>query len=341
MFRTTGHERAVNTLKRGIAEGRLSHAFLFAGPPQIGKITLATDLAKAVNCLAEDMPARPCGECRQCRRIERGSHADVRIVRLIKDESTGKMKTMVGIEQVLEIQKEASLKPFEGRYRVFIFECADRLSLDAANALLKTLEEPPDQVIIILLAPESALMLPTVLSRCQTLELRPVPVPAITEQLVGRFNVDAGRAEEIARLSDGRPGWAIEAATRPEMLQEIAARIETAEKLMGASLSERFEIAADLATVFTRDREAGRKDVATWMEWWRDVLLVKGGAGAHVKHISRMNSLSAVASGMTIEQIAAVVNALQQTAGLMERNVNARLALEGLMLAMPKIRLAA
>ncbi|TET38214.1 MAG: AAA family ATPase, partial [Dehalococcoidia bacterium] len=167
MWQVIGHEKAVALLERSMKGGKLSHAYLFVGPPHVGKMTLAMNLAQALNCRGEE---RPCGECPQCRRIARGVHADVQVIGL-----EGRME--IGIDQIREMQHAASLKPFEGRNRVFIIDGADHLSHEAANCLLKTLEEPPPNDQLILLAANERLLLPTVLSRCQKLELGPLPAP--------------------------------------------------------------------------------------------------------------------------------------------------------------------
>jgi DNA polymerase-3 subunit delta' len=147
MWNTIGHDTAVDLLRRSLDEGRLAHAYMIAGQRHLGKMTLALDLAMAVNCTA---PERPCGECTQCDRISRGLHTDVKVVEI--DIDTG---VTIKIDQVLEMQREISLAPFEGASRVVIFDESERLTEDAANTLLKTLEEPPDRVLMLLLASDT------------------------------------------------------------------------------------------------------------------------------------------------------------------------------------------
>ena len=213
MWRTIGHDKALNVLRRSLDAGRLSHAYLLAGARHVGKMTLAMDLARAVNCLEDQVP---CGRCGQCGRIDRRLHADVQVVGVQADETgEGRGRVAIGIDRVREVQRDASLKPYEGRSRVFIFDGAEHLSEEAANALLKTLEEPPDQVVLILLTADAGALLPTLVSRCQVLELRPVPSSLIAAELEAHHNVDAARADEIARLTNGRPGWAVNAAASP------------------------------------------------------------------------------------------------------------------------------
>ena len=334
MWRTVGHDRAVNTLRRGLQGGRLSHAYLVVGPRHVGKMTLALDLSRAVNCLAEE---RPCGECSQCNRIANGLHADVRVVGVEKDHaSDGRSRVAIGIDQVRDVQREASRKPYEGRYRVFIFDGAEHLSEEAANSLLKVLEEPPDQVIIVVLALDAARMPSTIVSRCQLLELRPLPLSLVAAELKGRYDVSGERAEEIARLSGGRLGWALEALDRPDVLEERGERLATIEEMVHGGLETRFAYAAGLASSFSEDREALLQELGLWLEWWRDVLEIGEGAPDFVTNISRLDGIRGVAGALSRVQVVGALRAVQETSDHLEHNVSPRLALEGLMLALPR-----
>ena len=133
-----------------------------------------------------------------------------------------------------EVQREASLRPSEGKYRVFIFDRAEYLSQGAATALLKTLEEPPDQVIFILAATDSDRLLPTISSRCQTYRLRPIRQSVIAEHLKSQYEAEEEAAEEIARLSEGRIGWAISTVADPSVLEAIEEKITTVESVVQA-----------------------------------------------------------------------------------------------------------
>ena len=178
------------------------------------------------------------------------------------------------------MQREASLRPSEGKYRVFIFDRAEYLSQGAATALLKTLEEPPDQVIFILAATDSDRLLPTISSRCQTYRLRPIRQSVIAEHLKSQYEAEEEAAEEIARLSEGRIGWAISTVADSSVLEAIEEKITTVESVVQAGLEARFEYAEKLARAFTRDRDAVRDELAVWLEWWRDMMIVKAGLPA-------------------------------------------------------------
>ena len=334
MWKTLGHDRAVKSLKRGLELGRTSHAYLFAGPAHVGKMTLAMDLATALNCVDSD---RPCGECPQCRRIIGGLHADVRVSGLESEEGAqGRWRVSISIDQVRAVQREASLKPFEGRCRVFIFDGAEHLSEEAANSLLKLLEEPPEQVVLVLLTSDARTLPATIVSRCQLLELRPLPMPTVVEVLREGHGADPDTAMEIARLSGGRLGWALDAAARPEVLEERADRLEAIVDMVSAGLESRFAYATALSSSFFRSRETAREELRLWLDWWRDLLLVKEGGATYVTNLSRADTLTEMAGSMTSAEISYAIASVRETWGHLESNVNARLALEELMLVLPR-----
>ena len=184
MWQTSGQDRLIGFLKDSIGRGSLAHAYLFVGPPQVGKITLAIDLARALNCPSAESP---CGTCRTCQRIGEGKHPDVVIINKNtgRDAKDRKKSTEISIDTIRDfLQKSSNLPPYEGKFKIYIIDDADLMSVEAANCLLKTLEEPPPHVVIILLTSEEKLLLPTVVSRCQRFELKPVAISGNRVQAV-------------------------------------------------------------------------------------------------------------------------------------------------------------
>jgi len=162
---------------------------------------LALNLAQALNCAAAEPP---CGECDSCRKIASANHPDVQVIGLIQDTDSPEAK-LISTEQIEQMQHSASLPPFTGRYKAFIIDGAELLSTEAANRLLKTLEEPVGKVIFILLTTNDSLLPATVISRCQRLELTPLPAAEVEAALSSR-GVDPPRARLLAGLSHGWPG---------------------------------------------------------------------------------------------------------------------------------------
>ena len=171
MWRVYGQDSLLRRLEAELREGRTAHAYLLAGPPHVGKMTLAINLAQALNCL-EDR-GEPCGDCVHCTRIASGQHADVRIVG-VRRSGDGPARTVIGIGDVKDALRQVNLNPYEGRRTVVIFDEAETMSEEAANALLKTLEEPPPQTLLILLTSQEDRLLPTIKSRCSRIEEIPL-----------------------------------------------------------------------------------------------------------------------------------------------------------------------
>lgn len=317
-----GHAWAVALLRRGLETGRLAHAYLFCGPPQIGKTRLALSLAQALNC---DQPGPPCGRCPSCQKIERSAHPDVRVV--VGEGAGGSIL----IDQIRQLQREAILSPYEGRRRVFILRRIDSITIEAANALLKTLEEPPPHVTLILTAVDADLLPSTVVSRCQRLDLRPVVRDQIEAALQAQ-DVPPERARLLARLSGGRVGWALDAAKGEGVLDQRRQGLEQLAGLLTAGRVARLEYAQQLGG----DAVACRELLELWATWWRDLLVLSGSGDDYLLNVDGAGELRSWARQGSVPLAWSVLEALQATAAQLEANVNPRLAMEGLLLKLPQ-----
>lgn len=331
MWQIIGQTRAVSLLQSSLTSGSLAHAYLFVGPAHVGKMTLALDLARVLNCPAAE---RPCGECDSCRRIASANHADIQIIGLLQGAGSAETK-LISIDQIRDMQHSASLPPFEGRYKIFIIDGAESLSNEAANCLLKTLEEPVGHIVFILLTTNDSLLLPTVVSRCQRLELRPLVAAEVESALSSRWSIEPQRAKLLACLSHGCLGWALTAASDGSLLKQ---REEEVEKLLGAidgDCEERFAYAARLAAQFSQNRKSVQEVLDLWLDFWRDLLLVKIGSGDSVTNIDRLATITGMAEGYRLAGIRAFMNSIRMAGEQLKQNANPRLVLEVLMLDMP------
>ena len=322
MWDVIGHSWAVDFLKQSLARRRLAHAYLLLGPAQIGKRTLALELAKALNCLAEE-EERPCGECLACHKIAHSSHPDVRVV----EPQDGSLK----IDQIRQLQREIALTPHEGRYRVVILRSFDQATTEASNCLLKTLEEPPPQVVLCITAPDRSSLLPTIVSRCQLLNLRPLSLGTVESALRKRWGAGQERATLLARLSGGRLGWAVQAYQEPSILEHRTSHLDSLVKLLDEPRVPRFGYAQKVS----RTPEAVSSILETWLSWWRDLLLVHEGKGAEITGKDRSEEITAYASRYSLSQIHGALEAIRTAQKHLERNANLRLTMEVLLLSLP------
>jgi DNA polymerase-3 subunit delta' len=333
MWQLVGQDRAVTLLQRNLELGSVAHAYLVVGPPHVGKMTLALELAQALNCEAAEPP---CGECDPCQKVASGKHADVQVIGLSANgNANDKLRTEISIEQVREMQHSASLPPFEGKYKVFIIDGAELMSNEAANCLLKTLEEPSEGVVFILLTANDSVLLTTVISRCQKLELRPLAVPQLETALNERRSLESAKAGLLARLCHGRLGWALTAADDESLLEKRDQLLEKLLEVIRGDNEARFDYAAQLAAQFSQNRALVREVLDLWLDWWRDLLLVKLGSSDTVTNIDHEAELVEMGQNYSLAQIRAFLGSIQAAAEQLEQNANPRLALEVLMLSIP------
>jgi DNA polymerase-3 subunit delta' len=326
MWQVIGQDKILSLLDYSLKTDAIAHAYLLVGPRHVGKGTLAINLAQALNC---DGPELPCGQCRSCQRILEGKHADVTPISLDS-------KTEIGIDDIRGLQRLANLPPYEGKCKVFIIDDAEYLSTEAANSLLKILEEPPPRVVWLLLATEEEHLLPTIISRCQRLELKPVPSERIQEVLVNSYNVDDNKAKLLTQLCHGRLGWAVSALENSDILEQRSQRIAKLVSLLTASLEQRFTYAQELASQFSQGRKAGAEILEPWLDWWRDLMLIKGGCQEAIINVDYETTLEEQARGLSLGEIEGFLANLGLLQEDISKNVNPRLAWEWLMLNLPR-----
>lgn len=335
-----GHEWAIGMLRHAIATDRAAHAYLISGPPAIGKALLALRIAQVLNC--ERGGTDPCLECRSCRKIARGNHPDVRISGMaaqaqgLKPEDAARQRDLK-IDTIRTWLNDVTLKPYEGKRRVFILHDAERLNEAAANAMLKTLEEPPPYATLILVANTSGDLMATIVSRCQPVKLRALPRTQVAEALQRQHNIAPEDADLLAAWSGGQLGWAFRMVANPEELEQRQQQLEQLLELNGRGRGELFRWAEERAKEYRAGEQASVFALLTlWQSWWRDVLLLAAGSGEHIMHVDRRDDLAAAAKRYRVAELHAFIARLDATARQLRENVNPQLALENVLLHLPR-----
>ncbi len=321
-----GHAWAVLNLDRSVAEHHSAQAYLISGPAHIGKTTLARTLALALNC--ESKTDRPDRLCRSCQLIQNDHHPDVQVI-----EPDG---SRIKIDQVRAVQHDLALSPVEGKFRVAIFNQFELATIEAQNALLKTLEEPPSYAVLIVLASDPELLLPTIVSRCQLITLRPLTVAQVRAALIDQWKVEADRANLLAHLSGGRLGWAINAATDRSIMETRSKLLDDLVQLLKSDRVARFAYAEDSTHTDGRAREA----IEVWQTWWRDVMLAASQSTAEPINIDRATEIVAMSQQIDLDRAHAAVEACTKATWQIDRNATARQVMEVLLLDFPKINTA-
>jgi DNA polymerase III subunit delta' len=324
-----GHEWAVDLLREHVSHGQQRHAYLFTGPPGIGRRTLALRFSQALNCLQPPEKGGYCGACRSCQRIEKMAHPDLHIIQ--SQETGGVLK----VDEIRELQHSLSLTPYEARFRIALILRFEEANLSTANALLKTLEEPSSRVVMILTADNSEMLLPTIVSRCEILRLRPLSVSILEKGLQEKWGDNLEKVSFLARISNGCPGIAQKYAENPVLLERRESWLTDIRTLISSNRVQRFAFVDKILK--ENDKEKVREFLNTWQSFWRDVMLFSAGSNSELANPDCIDHIRDLAGLLDLEQARQAVLSIQRTLELIPRNVNLRLALEVMMLDLPKI----
>ncbi|MGQ9648178.1 MAG: DNA polymerase III subunit delta' [Thermodesulfobacteriota bacterium] len=316
-----GHSKPIEQLKRAMERDKIAHSYLFLGNEGIGKKRVALQFAKALNCLdREGAPADACDHCSSCKKIDHALHPDVLLIEPI---GQGIKK-----EQILEMQRGLAYRPYEGKRRVCILTAADRMAYDIPNTLLKTLEEPPLHTVIVLLATHSRLMLPTILSRCQTIRFNPLPIPMVTKWLIEQKGLREEEAHLLASLSEGSLGKAL------EIQEEIShvPREDLLRDLLGLKTPS-IEEMEFWSNAFPAQREELLLILEVAKTLLRDLVVAAAVKGnRNFIHSDLSKKIEQMATNWSLPALLKRMEVLHQTTVAVRANANTRLALDAMML---------
>ncbi|MBI5181767.1 MAG: DNA polymerase III subunit delta' [Nitrospirae bacterium] len=334
-----GHDKIIGRLKKALEKNEFASAYLFFGDESIGKRLTAIAFARAMNCLTAAADA--CGACISCQKIEKGIHPDVRIiapeaemaVAETNTESKGseKKSKVIKIEQIRAIQNEMAYPPFEGKKRVFIIDNADRMNTEAANSLLKTLEEPARDSIIILVTSRPGYLPHTIISRCQGVRFAAPPTYAVKRLLMER-GADENEASLIASITQGRIGAALNIdhnankEKRGEYLHVFSIALH-------GSAGEIFS----LSEKYAKEGEAV-KELLDWLYLWlRDIIIFKEtGIDSCLINSDRLEDIKECSYIDTIKCLD-VIKSITDIQKAFVRNINKQLAMERIMMEIKKV----
>lgn len=314
-----GQEWVVSHLKTAAQKGRLAHAYLFVGPEGVGKAATARALAAALNCLSPLEDGDACGVCASCRRLAAGTHPDFVVIEPIES-------LQIKIEQIREFRRLTNFPPLSGGWRVALIKPAEAMNEAAANALLKTLEEPPERHLIVLTALGEADLLPTVVSRCHKLAFAPLPAALIAGELERRRSLTPPQAQLLAALSGGSLGRALILDPETILAQRRQALADLAQFATGSATA-----ALDWAQRLAKKESRPELDnfLSLAQLWYRDLLLCHFQApAALLAHQDLVGDLAKGAAATAPEACFQQFTALGTAQRHLQANLNPELTLD-------------
>ncbi|HXK29385.1 MAG TPA: DNA polymerase III subunit delta' [Candidatus Binatia bacterium] len=311
-----GHQRPLEILRLALGNGRLHHAYLFVGPEGSGKRTVALALAKAIHC--RETKNDFCDRCPDCARIHAGNHPDVRLVQTLED------KKEISIKQVREIEKELNFRSFSGKRKIAIIDPATLLNTSSQNALLKTLEEPPQNSLIVLIAPNAGALLPTLRSRCLRVSFGPLARDEVARYLMSKEGINQDDAHLRAALSMGSLG-----AARKFDKEEVLEKRRTWAALLLSLSAGDYRGAIEAAEAIASDKEESLHFLEWAETWYRDLLVHAATENSEeMVNVDMLTEIESQSAKGNFEQMLASFAQTARAAGRIQRNLNRRMVIE-------------
>lgn len=314
-----GHERQIEILRNSIKEETVSHSYLFEGQEGLGKRKVALAFSKALLC--KDRGNEPCNKCSSCIKFQTGNHPDFKML--------SPTKGSIPKKEIDELISSISILPFESRRKVYIIDEGDAIRLDSQNTLLKTLEEPPKYIVIIIVTSNINKIIPTILSRCQDIKFRPVENKKIIEYLEKSYGVDEEKAKLICDFAKGSLKKAIELAESDEFLKKREEIINIIDEIVKGNKIRVFT-ASDL---LSKDKDNIEEILDMIIYWFRDLLIYKElGESSLLINKDKIDILSSQ-SFLDMRRINDIIYTIEMTKINVKRNVNFNLSIETMLLS--------
>jgi len=312
-----GHEWAVQLLSEHVAHNQVRHAYLFTGPQGVGRRTMALRFTQALNCPQPTAPGEPCRTCRTCQQIEHMAYPDLAVVQA---EVRGGTLKVDQIASCSTAWRSSHTRQTTG----LRFCCTSKNAHpSAANALLKTLEEPAQQVVLMLTAENAELLLPTIVSRCEVLRLRPPAIEAVQRELETHWDIPPEKAKLLAHISGGRPGYALQLFHDRAQLEQRERWLKDHQKMLAANRVERFAF-AEMLHSREKDKEKVKEDLRNmclvWSSLWRDIFIRATGASTPVTNADQEEAIDTLAAEFDPEIAWGTFQSLERTLRFLETN---------------------
>jgi DNA polymerase-3 subunit delta' len=305
-----GHERPLSMIKSHLVNHRFCGSYIFSGPEGIGKKMVAKIIAQQLNCLEQS--GQPCENCSSCRKIQKEQHPDLHVIQ--------NGESQIKIEDIRDILRQASFRPYEGKAKVFIIDNAHKLNSEAANSLLKVLEEPPRDVRIILITHKPQNIIKTLLSRCKMIKFSPLIRDQLEVVLINNYALDKTAAHFLAYYAEGRLGLALRLKDTP-LLQEKNKIFDSF--ILSSKPLDR--------NILGQSKEQLQVCLNILASWFRDIYLLKcGTSDKEIIHFDRHSDLLKLTPRFSFKQLDDIMLALSESSWYLEKNINSKLLLHNL-----------
>ena len=318
-----GHQKQWRFLRKSVELGKISHSFLFFGPAHLGKNFLALEFIKLLNCENDLLQKRPCQICRSCQDIEKEQHPDLLVIKPQNKE--------IQISQIRELTNRLSLRSFMSPFKAAIVDQAHSMNQEAQTALLKTLEEPKGNTVLILITEYPEMLFPTILSRVQKIKFYPVKKKEI-EDYLSQKGYPQDKIKLISSISFGKPGAALNFLLNPEKLKAEHQKIADLIRITADSsdLISRFQYAKRITQKTIESPQNTREILESWLRYFRELFLMNLGV---ISHSEGYPELQKVSKRYSLSKLWEIIEMLQKIIFFLSTtNINPRLALEILML---------
>ncbi len=319
-----GQEKAINILLKSFKEDKISPSYIFIGSEGVGKRFTAIEFAKTINCLYINNNLEACEICNICNKINKQCCPDLKIIEPIKDS--------IRIEQIRELSREIYLKPFENRKKIYIIDHVDKMTIEASNCLLKTIEEPPDYAMLILICMNTDSILPTIISRCQLIKFRLIDSSKIRKMLLNKIDLEESKAELVSKLAQGSIGRAFKLISDKEYFDRREKLLGYLTRIIPGKYDSNFFI--NIEKILTEISEMD-EILEIILLWYRDILVVKESEDKkYIVNSDKVEVLKEKSKVYSQKMLIDILDYIEQIQEFIKKNINRRLVSERLYLKM-------